>query len=169
MCAVFLLLGMGASSALAQNESLQDLWFNVNGSNTELAAPGVNLGGYNTGTGLGTITFTDLNTGSQYFNTWWQEAVSVPFFNEYGTAVGTASSGETWEIGDAYTSTSFLDAEGGALLHENLLPEGADNFLGTCTGACNGTGSTALGYAFDLSSGFEEIVTLKVSQTAPTS
>jgi hypothetical protein len=167
MCAVFLLLGMGASSALAQNESLQDLWFNVNGSNTELTAPGVNLSAYNSSTGLGTITFTDLNTGSQYFNTWWQEAVSVPFYNEYGTPVGTPSAGESWEIGDAYTSTSFSDAEAGVLLNKNLLPEGASNYLGTCTGACNGTGSTALGDAFVVTVGDEEIITLTVSQSAP--
>ena len=168
-CAVLLLLGMGASTAFAQNESLQDLWFNVNGANTELSATGVNLGAYSLSTGLGTITFTDLNTGSQYFNAWWQEAVSVPFFNEYGTADGTPTSGESWEIGDAYASTSWEDAEAGALLNTNLLPEGSSNYLGTCTGDCNGTGSTALGYSFNVSSGDEEIITLKVSETAPTS
>ncbi len=54
MCAVFLLLGLGASCALAQNTSLQALGFNENGSLTiDAAGPGVNLGGYNTTTGLG--------------------------------------------------------------------------------------------------------------------
>lgn len=174
VCAVFLLLGMGASRAFAQDTpSLQDIWFNVNGSSTELAAPGVNLGGYNMGTGLGTITFTDLNVGAGYFNTWWDEEVGVPFFNEFGATGGVLSdANETWEIGDNYLSNIFNDAAAGALTNTNYLPEGGDNFLGTCdpgSGPCNGDATTALGYAFNVASGDEEIVTLKVSQTAPSS
>lgn len=175
MCAVILLAGMGASRALAQDTpSLQDIWFNVNGSSTELSAPGVSLGGYNMSTGLGTITFTDLNTGAGYFNTWWDEEVGVPFFNEFGSTPGAAlgDPNETWEIGDNFLSNIFNDAAAGSLTDTNYLPEGADNFLGGCdpgAGACNGDATTALGYSFNVASGDEEIITLKVSQTAPTS
>ncbi|MGO9340677.1 MAG: PEP-CTERM sorting domain-containing protein [Terracidiphilus sp.] len=181
MCAVFLLLGMGASRALAQDTpSLQDIWFNVNGSQTELSAPGVNLGGYNSSTGLGTITFTDLNVGAGYFNTWWDEEVGVPFYNEFGSTGGVLSDpNESWEIGGNYSSSIFGDAAAGALLDSNLLPEGASDFgadCGTWSGGvqtdstgCNGDATTALGYSFNVSSGDEEIVTLKVSQTAPSS
>lgn len=176
MCAVFLLLGMGASRAFAQDTpSLQDIWFNVNGSSTELSAPGVSLGGYNMSTGLGTITFTDLNVGAGYFNTWWDEEVGVPFYNEFGSTPGAAlgDPNETWEIGDNFLSNIFNDAAAGALTDTNYLPEGASNFLGDCVPAvgapCNGDATTALGYSFNVSSGDEEIITLKVSQTAPSS
>jgi hypothetical protein len=176
MCAVFLLLGMGASRAFAQDTpSLQDMRFNVNGSPTDLAAPGVNLGGYDKATGLGTITFTDLNVGAGYFNTWWDEEVGVVYYNEFGSTPGAAlgDPNETWEIGDNFLSNIYNDAVAGALTDTNYLPEGASNFLGDCTPAprapCNGDATTALGYSFNFSSGDEEIVTLKVSQTAPSS
>jgi len=165
--AVFLLLGLGTSIAFADSPSLQDLWFNVNGSSTELSAPGVNLSAYNSSSGLGTITYTTFALGPGYFNVWFDESVSTPFFNEYGSTAGTPVSGESWEIGDSYASTIFNDAAAGNLNSTNMLQLGADNYLGTCSGACNGDVATALGYVFTLSSGYEEIITVNVSQTAP--
>jgi hypothetical protein len=179
MGAVFLLLGLCTSSALADSPSLQDLQVNVNGTSVEagsdatfaadLAALGVNLSSYNTSTGLGTITFTTTTAGAGYFNTWFDEAVSTPFYNEFGTANGTASAGQSWEIGDSYNSTIFNDAANGTLTNTNLLPEGASNYLNTCSGACNGDASTALGYSYNVAAGDEEIITVTVSTTAPSS
>lgn len=169
MGAVLISAGLCTSSALADSPSLQDLWFNVNGTSTEATGTGVNLSSYNTSTGLGTITFSTTTTGAGYFNAWFDEEVSTPFFNEFGTAVGTAATGESWEIGDSYASSIFNDAAAGALTNTNMLPEGASNYLGTCSGACNGDVSTALGYTFNLAAGDEEIVTITVSTTAPTS
>ena len=80
-----------ASSALADEPTLQDIWFNVNGTQTELTAPGVDLSSYSLSTGLGTIMFTDTASGAGYFNTWWDEEVSVPFYNEFGDTSGTPS------------------------------------------------------------------------------
>jgi hypothetical protein len=171
--ALIALAGIGVQKAVAggtDTPSLQDFTFNVNGISTDGNSPpsGVNLGGYNVATGLGTITYTDTTAGAGYFNTWWDEQVGVVFNNEYGSTSGTPSAGESWEIGDNYGSSIYTDAQNGALLNENLLPGTDSNLLGTCSGSnCNGDASTALGYGFTLTSGDEEIITLTVSQTAP--
>src|ERR1035441_8949871 len=123
--AILVLLGLGSSKAFASDPSLQDLWFNVNGIQTELTAP---IAGYNSSTGLGTITYTTSTPGAGYFNAWFDESVSTPFYNEYGTANGTPGS-VSWEIGDSYASTIFADAKVGTLNNSNMLPEGASNYL----------------------------------------
>jgi hypothetical protein len=170
------LAGIGVHRAHATDTpSLQDMAFNTDGTWTDLGTPspapsGVDLSGYNVATGLGTITFTDTNVGPDYFNAWWDEEVGVTYYNEYGSTSGTPTSGESWEIGDSYASTIYDDAMAGALLNSNLLPGTTSNYLNTCSGAsCNGDASTALGYVYDVSSGNEEVVTLSVSQTAPSS
>ena len=179
MGAAFLSLGLCTTSALADSPSLQDLMFNAQGTSVEagsdstfaadVAALGVNLSSYNTSTGLGTITFTSTSTGAGYFNAWFDESVSTPFFNEYGSTSGTASAGESWEIGDSYASSIFNDAAAGTLTNTNQLPEGASNYLNPCTGACNGDVATALGYSYNVAAGDEEIITVTVSTTAPSS
>jgi hypothetical protein len=170
-----------APAAVADTPSLQDFAIYTNGTPYYSAstAPGVDLSGYSygpTGTGLGTITFTDTTLGSDNFAIWWDEEVGVTFYNEYGTAANTGSllSGESWEIGDNYGSTIYTDATTGSLLNTNYLPLGADNFLASCVagavGDCsgdNGDATTALGYGYTVTSGNQEIITLTVSQTAP--
>ncbi len=179
MCAVFLILGMGASGVFAQNTSLQALGFNENGTLTvDAAAPGVSLGGYNTSTGLGTITYSTTSSG--YFDTIFQLPVSVPFYNEYGAAIGTpGSTSESWEIDNLlYMNTSIVnDWENNALSDINDAPEGAsDDYLGTCDGGsettvgdCNGEVAEALGDKFVVTAGDKETITINVSQTAPSS
>jgi len=176
---VIMLLCLGASNALAQNTSLQDLGFNVNGSLSVYpsSTPGVNLGGYNTTTGLGKITYTSNASG--YFDVIFVVPVSVPFYNEYGSPSGTPSSGESWEIDNLeYANTSIVaDWMGNTLSDGNDAPQGAsDNYLDTCDGGtettvgdCNGLVANALGYAFTVGSGDQESVVVTVSQTAPTS
>lgn len=173
--ALVALAGIGVQRAAASTPSLADFTIATDGGvnfyDPGSGAPGVNLGGYNVATGLGTITFTDTTVGSDTFAIWWDEEISAPFFNEYGTAVnpGSLLAGESWEIGDANASTIYGDASYDALLNENLLPGTTSNYPTSCSGAnCNGDASTALGYDYSLTSGEEEIITLTVSQTAPT-
>jgi hypothetical protein len=168
------LAGIGVQRAGADTPSLQDFTIatddGVNFYDPGSGAPGLNLGGYNTSTGLGTITFTDTTIGSDTFAIWWDEEVGIPFYNEFGTVVnlGSLLTGESYEIGDAYASSIYGDASYDALLDENLLAGTTSNYLGTCVGSnCNGDASTALGYDYSLTSGEEEIITLTVSQTAP--
>lgn len=171
--ALVALAGVGERSAFAVDNSLQDLWFNADGSFTEYtgsAISGVDLSSYNTTTGLGTITFTDTTAGADYFDAWFDVPVGTPFYNQYGTAAGTAASGESWEIGDYYTGTIGDDAYNGTLDNTNNLPGTTDNYLDTCVGAsCNGYATAALGDSYGpvIGDGDEEIITLTVSQTAP--
>ena len=177
ICAVFLILGMGASTAIAQNTSLQAIGFNENGTLTvDAAGAGVNLGSYNTTTGLGSISFTTITSG--YFDTIFELPVSVPFYNEFAAAVGTPTvGGLSWELDNLlYAGTSIVgDWAGNTLSGTNDAPEGAsDNYLGTCDGGtettvgdCNGEVGVALGDAFTVTAGDEETITINVSQSAP--
>jgi hypothetical protein len=143
LSAAFLILGFGTSKAFA-DPTLQELAFDLGGTSydsgldstftADVAALGVDLSAYNSSTGLGTITYT-YNPGAAgpgYFNAFWDEEVGTPFYNEFGSASGTAASGESWEIGDSFNSSIYTDASSGALLNSNLLPEGSSNFLTTC-------------------------------------
>jgi len=171
--ALVALAGIGERSAFAVDNSLQDLWFNADGSFTEYTGSpisGVDLSSYNTTTGLGTITFTDTTAGADYFDAWFDVPVGTPFYNQNGAAVGSAAAGESWEIGDYFTGTIGEDAFLGSLDNTNNLPGTTDNYLGTCVGAsCNGYATAALGDSYGpvVGNGDEEIITLTVSQTAP--
>jgi hypothetical protein len=181
--ALFLVAAIGVPKAHAlDTPQLGDLWFNTNGTFTEGAGTGVDTSAYDlAATGLGTITFTDTTAGSGYFNAFWNEAVGVPFYNEFGSTSGTTSTGESWEVGsvpyvpaeggyDDTQSSTFTDAQNGALNDANGLPSGGSNFYGSCLSAgCNGDVAAALGDSFTVASGDEEIITLTVSQTAPSS
>jgi hypothetical protein len=168
---------MGASTAIAQNTSLQAIGFNENGTLTvDAAGAGVNLGSYNTTTGLGSISFTTITSG--YFDTIFELPVSVPFYNEFAAAVGTPTvGGLSWELDNLlYAGTSIVgDWAGNTLSGTNDAPEGAsDNYLGTCDGGtettvgdCNGEVGVALGDAFTVTAGDEETITINVSQSAP--
>lgn len=174
---ICLLVGLGGASSLA-DPLLQEASFNVNGTfydsgttpNIFTAISGLNASGFNTSSGLGTLTFTynPGTAGPAFFDIFLDEEVGVPFYNEYGSTGGSAlAAGEKWEIGDSFASTIYSDVQNNTLTNTNLLPEGASNYLDTCTGACNGDAATALGYSFNLASGYKEILTLTTSNTAP--
>jgi hypothetical protein len=104
--------------------------------------------------------------------------LGIPFYNEFGSTGNTGSlgAGYSWEIGDYGNWESdtppdpFDDALTNSLNGTNELPQGASNFLGTCTGAgCNSDADFGMGYSFVLGSGEEEIITMTTSTTAPSS
>ncbi len=106
--------------------------------------------------------------------------MSVPFYNEYGAAIGSpASTSESWEIDNLlYVGTSIVgDWAGNTLSDLNDAPEGAsDDYLGTCDGGsettvgdCNGWVAEALGDSFVVTAGDKETITINVSQSAPSS
>lgn len=178
------LAGIGVQRAHATDTpSLQDFGIYTDGSWSDIGLgdpvpTGANLGAYSGvgGTGIGTITFTDTNVGSDNFAIWWNEQVGTPYFNEYGSTSGSPVSGESWEIGDNNGSNIYSDASAGDLKGTNYLPLGQDNFYASCIavnlGDCadlngislyNGDATTALGYDFNLLAGQEEVITLTVS------
>jgi len=183
--ALILVAAAGVPKAWAQDTpQLLDLWFNQNGTFTEdtgTGVAGVDETALNESTGLGTITFTDTTAGAGYFNTFINEAVGVPYYDEFGSTSGTTSSGESYEIGsvpyvtaeggyDDTQSSTFTDAQNGTLGDTNGLPSGSSNYYDNClSSGCNGDVAVALGDSFTVASGDEEIITVTVSQTAPTS
>jgi hypothetical protein len=152
--------------------SLQESLLVVNGTQyyDTFSVPGLNTASFNQTTGLGSITLTfNPGPGSYSFDSYFDIEAGVPFFNEYGTVNGSPVAGQTWQIDDPLAGTIFPNAQGDTLDNTNHIPGKVDNFLGDCSGAnCNGDVSMAMGFDFTITSGNEEVITLNLSQTAPT-
>jgi len=160
-----------APIALADSTSLQSVLFNVNGTQfTDYSAVGMNVGGFDQTTGLGTITFTyNPGPGTYSVDVFFDHQLSLPFFNEYGTVNGALAAGQTYEIGASFASSIYTDVQtGGALPNTNTLPGTLPNFDTLCVGAaCNGDLAMAMGFAFTLGANQQELITLAVSHTDP--
>jgi hypothetical protein len=174
---------------------IQDWEFNINGTDyypaggaTFASVPGLNVSGFNTTTGIGTITLTfDPGTGGNfYIGAWIWNPAGVPFYNEYGAVNGSAASGQSWQIDvPEYDVTNdsnhgpgtILDnLAAGALSDTNSIPGTTSNYLQNCGAngggaintSCNGDVSMALGFSFSLAdSTQEEVITLNVSNSNP--
>ena len=160
----------------ARADSLQSVLFNFDGSQFNSAAystaPGVNVGGFDSTTGLGTITITVTAPGAHQYDVFFDNNLVLPLFNEFGTNVGTPASGQTWEIGDSLVSSIYGDVQaGGALSNTNMHPGQTDNFLGGCDvtvdPTCNGDASMAMGFQFTVPATEQAVITLNFSGTAP--
>jgi hypothetical protein len=168
---VLVVLGAGAPTALADSTSLQSVLFNVNGA-TQTDFTGVNVGGFNTTTGVGTLSLTfNPGPGTYFVDVFFDHQLNLPFFNEFGTVnnVGSLAANQTYEIGDSFASNIYNDVlAGGALSNTNSLPGQVSNFHNDCVGAtCNGDFAMAMGFAFTLAAGQQELITLGVSHTDP--
>ena len=93
--------------------------------------------------------------------------LNLPFFNEYGSVLGAPVAGQSWEIGDSFTSTIYPDVLlGGALPDTNTLAGNISNFGNSCVGAdCNGDLAAAMGFSFILGAGEAAFLTFNVSET----
>lgn len=162
---------------------LQDWGFNVNGTyepDQTASGGGLNLSGWDwnsPGTGTGTITFTTTTGGD--FDFWIFDPVSGPAYNEYGATSGSAASGQSWQIDvpdydsdTNHTGTIMANTAANTLGNSNSVPGTADDYFTTCsTGAdCNDYVSMAMGFNYSApAAGFEDVITYKVSTTAPSS
>ncbi|MGA2739839.1 MAG: PEP-CTERM sorting domain-containing protein [Bryobacteraceae bacterium] len=173
--------------------SLQDWEFNVNGTDyypsggaTLGSVPGLNFSGFNSTTGLGTLTLTydPGAAGSYYVGAWFFDPVGVPFYNEYGAVNGSAAAGQQWQIDipeyDAVSAnlgpgTIIDNLANGALNDTNSVPGTLSNYLFNCgangggapTATCNDLVSMAQGFNFSLTASQEEVITLTLSSTNP--
>jgi hypothetical protein len=164
-----LLLAVGSvTTVLADTTSLQSILTNANGVQTT-DFTGYNTGAFNTTTGLGTLTFLyNPGPGVYFFDVFFDHQLSLPFFNEFGTKLGSAAAGQTWEIGDSFGSNIYSDVQAGVLTNANTLPGQTSNFNNACVGlTCNGDFAAALGFGFTLGAGQKELITLNVSHTDP--
>jgi len=155
-------LGLGSTGASAATIDLFEYAFNVDGAVTNGSAPaGVSLAGFNTDTGLGTISFSTSVDGAHSFLAFFDHEIDETintFFNEYGATSGSAVAGQSWEIdepgyvyGDIYTNF-----EAGSLDNSNGVPAGSEDDV-----------SMAMGWDFFLAADETATITLTLSETAP--
>jgi hypothetical protein len=140
---------------------LSEYGFNIDGTvSANLVPAGVNIGGFDTGTGLGTITVTLDGAGGHYGGLFLDHDIDAAFntfFNEIGTASGVPSAGQSWEIDEpGWTFGNIYD---------NFSAGSLDNSFGT---ADPEDVSMALAWAFSLSAGETALLSFNVSDTAPT-
>jgi hypothetical protein len=174
---------------------LQDFAVNINGTSYDYnnlsqtdptTLPGMNASGFDTytsgadtGTGLGTLTYT-FNpgvAGSYFVNLYFDYEVSTPFYNEYGQVNGTpgASDPTSWEIFQLNPSVGGIQFYNGStqiipnsLDNTNHVPLGNTNYLNNCTVTpCNADVGMALGFAFTLASNQYETLTIDAGTTNP--
>jgi PEP-CTERM motif len=166
-------LGLVPVPAALADSSLQESLFVLNGTpyHNTFAVPGLNSGGFNTSTGLGTLSLV-FNPGPGTYSVlgYFDIEAGVPFYNEYGIVNGAPSAGQSYQIDDPNFGTIFGNTQGNTLDNTNHIPAGASNYLGNCdpaTAACNGDVSLAMGFNFTIAAGDEELITLTFSHSKP--
>ena len=136
------------------------------------------------GTGLGTVTLT-YNPGPGNYNVslWlFEELFPATATNEFGAAFGLLGAGESWqidvpdnsyglELGTLGAGSIVANNAASALDNTNYVPGGLvdDAFQCFDDPNCNDYTSMALGFNFTLAAGEQELLTFKVSTTAPAS
>jgi hypothetical protein len=160
---IVLVLGFGARPASADTLELWDWAANVNQSlyywGDTLPAE-FNTAGFDFDTGLGTITATFTVPDSYALILWLDHDVkglNNGYDNELGGQFGAPPAGLSWEVDEPGYSVGdvFFNVEAGAL--DNALYGGPDDI------------SMALGWNFELASGFTAVVTFRVTELVPTS
>ena len=127
------LLGLNSLSAnaIAFPPILNDYGFNVDNtvSNPLFGDPvpaNVNLGAFDDWLGLGTITASFSGDGAHNFDVYFDHDISQTVDNEQGSTIGSAASGQSWEIDSApIVGDIDLNMEASALdnLNQALVPD----------------------------------------------
>jgi hypothetical protein len=169
------LFSFGARLGQANPYSLQEIMFNHNGDvhDNDYALGGLNHGGWDDTTGLGSLIFTDTTVGDSFFDVFFDIQIDEPFFNEYGAVSGAPAAGQSWEIGDSFLSDIWQHVvDGGPLNNTNSLPGQDSNYLLDCdpqlNADCNGDFAAAMAFSYHLDPGFKAIITLTGWDHQPT-
>lgn len=166
LMAAVLLFSTTASPARAADITLFQWAFNVNGvvsnpTGGDLLPAGVNVAGFDSTTGLGTIFVTVTGAGTGYVALFLDpeidEAINT-FFNEYGQAVGVPAAGQSWEIDEP----GYIFGD----IYDNLVAGTLDNTVGVPDTNPDDV-SMALAWAFSLDAGQTASIRFDVSQTTP--
>lgn len=178
----FFLLFFSVSQQAQGAWSLAEMYCNVNGSvetKVELGpTPGAgcvsgwNFGGYNTNTGLGTITYTTTNVGNNnallFFNLdYLDDVLGSNAYDETGGITGTAAAGQLFEIDDSEVPPLHV---GSGDIYTNFIngtPDGLA-FKNGLLDSDNPTDVAALmGWNFNLAAGDTATITWTVATTNP--
>lgn len=161
--------------------SLFELYCNVNGTTQSKVntfggpagcSTGWNFGGYNTTTGLGTITYTTSNVGANnallFFNLdFLDDVLGTDVFDETGGITGTAAAGQLFEVDDSEVSPLSLGSGNIFTNFMNGTPDGLA-FKNGPTDSFNPTDVAALmGWNFNLAAGDTATITWTVATTNP--
>ena len=125
-----MLVGFLAAPAPAAVIDLAEYAFNIDGAVSNITGgdpvpAGVNLGGFNDTTGLGSITVTLSGAGMHYVGLFVDHEIDQSdntFFNEFGSAIGAPGAGQTWEIDEP----GFVNGD----IYENFENSSLDNSVG---------------------------------------
>lgn len=118
---------LGWTPATAATINLFDYAFNIDGTITSQAAPaGVNVGAFDTVTGLGTVSITVTGAGNHHVSLIVDHEIDEEentFFNELGTVAGAPAAGQSWEIDEP----GFVFGD----IYDNFLAGTLDDSIGT--------------------------------------
>jgi hypothetical protein len=133
-------MALASLPAWANGVGLFEYAFNIDGTVSDNFAPAeADITGFDTGTGLGTISVSVGGAGSHYVSLFVDHEIDEAdntFYNENGDTSGSAAAGQTWEIdepgyvfGDIYDN--FLASE---LDDMNALPAGSEDDVSMAQG-----------------------------------
>ncbi len=161
-----LAIALGASMSSAGTITLAEWAVNLDGAVSDSLVPdpvpgNVNLAGFDTTTGLGTVTMTITGAGSHYAGLFVDHEIDESlngFSNEQGSVLGVAPGDVSWEIDEPGFAASpgdiFINFTNSALDNTNP-PRWPDDV------------SMALAYSFSLAPGEKGIVRFNISTTNP--
>ncbi len=164
LAAVPLVLGSQMANSAVGDINLYDYAFNIDGT-VATSLPGLNLGGFDTNTGLGSISFSINSAGSHSFGAFFDheidEAVNT-YFNEVGSTIGSAAAGQSWEIDEP----GWFDGD----IYENFQNSALDNGIGTSVyGNTVFPDDVSMAMGWDFSLGVDEtaLISLVLSTVDP--
>jgi len=161
--------GLGSTAASAATINLFEYAFNLDtnvydvtdGTATGTLPLGVNLGGFDVTTGLGTINFTTSTDGAHSFLAFFDHEIDEAtntFFNEYGNTSGLPATDQSWEIdepgysiGDIYTNFTNSNLD-----NSNGVPQDTPDDV-----------SMAMGWDFILAADETATITMTLSTSQP--
>lgn len=163
VCLSILFLAFGASGAMATSV-LYDWAFNVDGTTYEnWLGDSMPTTGSLDSEGLGILTWTTDVADSYNFIAFFDHEIdeaTTTFFNEYGDTVNTPDTTQSWEIDEP--GYVFGD------IYDNVLAGSLDNTNGVPQATPDDV-SWAMGWNFNLSAGDTAMISLILSDIAPTS
>lgn len=146
-----LALGMTAGNAMAATIDLYEWASNVDGVTTGAVSPTI-----------GPMSLVITGAGSHYANFFLDyeiDQLENTYFNEYGSTVGTAAAGQSWEIDEpgAVFGDIYTNVVAGALDNTNSVPDTVPEDV-----------SIAMGWDFSLLYWQTAYISMTISASAPT-
>jgi len=174
--AAFALAAVSVTPARAASTiELFEWTMNIDGAvadslNSDPFPAGVNAAGFNTTTGLGSISVSLSGAGAHFVGLFVDHEIDQAintYFNESGAVTGAAAAGQSWEIDEPGFRAPFGDIWTNLTDSDNVAGSQLDNSNGIA--ATTNDVSMALGWDYTLAAGQTSAITFLISETAPAS